>query len=298
MDWFYSIAGRPAPARDDVPIALFNAIDEGYFRALEVPLIEGREFNETDRASGVRVAVVNETFARRWWPRESALGRQIKVGGPYADGPLLAIVGVARDVRQGGLDSPPLPEIYQPLSQNPNAGRAILLRASGDPEPLIPAVRRRVAAHDRNLPIQNLTVLEQTLERSLARRRFTTFLLSCFAVLAVVLAGVGIYGLLSYWVSVREREIAIRLALGAGPALILRWTGSHALRLAGLGVALGALGGWIGAFVLDDLVFGLPARSPATLMAAAIAIMAIAALAATLPAWRATRVDAALQLQR
>jgi putative ABC transport system permease protein len=285
-DWFYSIAGRPAPPRDDVPIALFNAVDQGYFRALEVPLIEGREFNETDRASGVRVAVVNETLARRWWPGESAVGRQIKVGGPYVDGPVLEIVGVAGDVRQGGLDSPPLPEIDQPLSQSPSAALAILLRASGDLEPLIPAVRRRVAAHDRNLPIQSLQPLEPTLESSLARRRFTTFLLACLAGLAVVLAGVGIYGLLSYWVNVREREIAIRLALGACPAVILRWTGSQALRLAALGVALGGLGSWVGARVLDDLVFGLPARSPATLIAAAV------------PAWRAARVEAAQQLQR
>jgi putative ABC transport system permease protein len=297
-DWFYSIAGRPAPPRDDVPIALFNVVDQGYFRALEVPLIEGREFYETDRANSVRVAVVNETLARRWWPRASAVGRQIKVGGPYVDGPLLDIVGVAGDVRQGGLDSPPLPEIYQPLSQSPSAALAILLRASGDPEPLIPPLRRRVAAHDRNLPIQSLQLLERTLESSLARRRFTTFLLACFAGLAIVLAGVGIYGLLSYWVNVREREIAIRLALGACPALILRWTGSQALRLAVLGVAFGALGGWMGARVLDDLVFGLPARSPATLIAAAIVVTAIAAFAAAVPAWRAARVDPAQQLQR
>ena len=297
-DWFYSIVGRPAPPRDDVPIALFNAVDQGYFRTLEVPLIEGREFDQTDRANGVRVAVVNETLARRWWPRESAVGHQIKAGGPYVEGPLLEIVGVVGDMRQAGLDSPALPEIYQPLSQGPSAALAILLRASGDPELLIPAVRRRVAAHDRNLPIQSLQLLERTFAGSLARRRFTTFLLAGFAGLAAALAGVGIYGLLSYWVSVREREIAIRFALGARPAVIMRWTGSQALRLAVLGVALGGLGGWLGAHVLDDLVFGLPARSPGTLIVAALAVTAIAAFAAAVPAWRAVRVDAAQQLQR
>ena len=162
----------------------------------------------------------------------------------------------------------------------------------------MPSVRAVVARLDRNLPVLRLSVLERTLDASLTRRRFSTALLSGFAGLAVVLASVGIYGLLGYWVSVREREIAIRLALGAQPSAIVRWTSMQALRLAGIGVVLGVVGAWAAARGLEGLVFGMTARSPATMAVAAGAVASLAALAAALPAYRAARVDAAAQLHR
>jgi putative ABC transport system permease protein len=297
-DWFYSIPGRPVPARNEVPIALFNIAKPGYFRTMRVAVRQGREFDETDRAAGQQVVVVNESFARASWPNEPAVGRQIKAGGPYIDGPLLEVVGVVADVKQDGLDSQPLPEIYQPFAQRPNGAMATMIRTAVDPETLIPSVRRAVAGIDRNLPIQGLAGLEHTLGASLARRRFSTLLLSGFAGFAVLLAIIGIYGLLSYWVSVREREIAIRLALGARRLVIVRWTSLQALRLAIIGLAFGVLGAWAAARGLEDLVFGIPSRSPATMMASAMAVISIAAIAAAIPAWRAARVDAASQLHR
>jgi ABC-type antimicrobial peptide transport system permease subunit len=168
----------------------------------------------------------------------------------------------------------------------------VMIRTAGDAAALIPVIRRRVAAIDRNVPIQSLRPFEKWMEAPLERRRFSTLLLGVFAGLAMILAAVGIYGVLNYWVSVREKEIAIRLALGAVPAAILRWAGSHAMRLASVGVALGALGGWGVSRWLASLVFGVSAQNPGMLVVAAAAVISIAALAAAIPLWRATRTDA------
>ena len=295
-DWFYSVPGRPLPPRDDVPISLFNSADAGYFRMMRVPLLQGREFTDSDRATGLKIAVVNETFARTWWPKESAVGHQIKVGGPYQDGDLLEIVGVAGDIRQSGLDSQPMPEIFRPSAQRPDGGMAVMVRTAGDPVKLMHTVRSRVLALDPNLPLRQFGPLEESLGAGLARRRFSTLLLTLFAGLAMVLAAVGIYGLLSYWVTSREREIAIRLALGACPSTILRWTSFHALRLAVIGVALGVLGGWAAARLLDDLVFGIQSRDLTIMVTATLAVTAIGLFATAVPAWRAARVDAARSL--
>jgi putative ABC transport system permease protein len=297
-DWFYSVPGRPDPPRDQVPISLFNFAEAGYFRMAGIPMRQGREFSDTDRANGPKIAVINETLARTWWPNEPAVGHRIKFGGPYQDGDLLEIVGVAGDVRQSGLDTQPDPEIYLPAEQNPEGGMYILIRTVGDPLRSMPAVRARVAALDRNLPLEHFGTVESLLDAGLARRRFSALLLGMFAGLAMLLASVGIYGLLNYWVTSREPEIAVRLALGASPARILRWTSFHALRLAIAGVALGALGGWAAARLLRDLVFGIPARSPQTLAMAALAVMAIAFVAVAVPSWRAARVDAAHRLHQ
>jgi predicted permease len=294
-DWWYSIAGRAVPARNEVPLAFTNTADAGYFQMMRIPVLQGREFDDSDR-TGPTVAIINETLAHRWWPNESAIGNRIKLGGPYMEGPMLEIVGVAADVKQFELDTKPMPEIYQPFSQQTPGQMTIMLRAVGDPTALIGAVRERVRALDPKLPLQRVATLEATLGAGLARRRFSTFLLTLFATLAMLLAAIGIYGLLSYWVTVRESEIALRLALGAGPSTILRWTGLHALRLTAIGVAFGLVGGWAAAGTLEKLVFGIPARNPMTMLAAGVMVTVIAVAAAAMPAWRAARVDAARRL--
>jgi putative ABC transport system permease protein len=297
-DWFYSVPGRPDPPRDQVPVSLFNMADAGYFHMMRIPIPQGREFSDTDRAGGAKVAVINETLARKWWPNEPAVGHRIKFGGPYQEGDLLEIVGVAGDVRQYGRDAETDPEIYLPSAQNVDSSATILVRTAGDPLKLMPAIRARVAALDRNLPLQRFDTVESALGAGLGRRRFSTLLLTLFAGLAMLLAAVGIYGLLNYWVTSREPEIAVRLALGASPARILRWTSLQALRLAIAGVAIGAVGGWFAARLLRDMVFGIPAQSPATMAAAAGAIVALAFVAAAVPSWRAARVDAAHRLHQ
>jgi predicted permease len=290
-DWFYSVLDRPAPPPGEVPVALVNMADPGYFRALGIPLREGRAFTDADRAGAPPVAIVNQVFARTWWPGAPAVGRQIKYGGPYLEGPRCEIVGVAGDVSQLGLDARPLPEIYLPFAQADSLARVLMIRTAGDPGELAPAVRRRVAALDRSLPIESLRPLPQWLSATLERRRFSTLLLALFAVLAMTLAGVGVYGLLSYWVNASEESIAIRLALGASRGTILRWVGGRGLGLAAAGVAIGAAASWPAAHWIESLLFGVSARSPLTMAAAVLAVVGVASLAAMAPARRATRVD-------
>ena len=296
-DWFYSVLDQPAPRPAEVPIALFNTADRDYFGAMHVPLRQGRGFADSDRPAAPLVAIVNETFARKWWPRESAVGHRIKWGGPYRDGPIYEIVGVAGDVSQMGLGTEPYPEVYLPFSQSPDRAMVVMIRTGGDPLSLAPGVRRRVAAIDRNLPIESLRPFTETVAASLAQRRFSTLLLSLFAGLAMLLAAVGIYGLLNYWVRVREDEIAIRMALGAPRPAILRWAGWQALRLSFAGAAIGVFGSWAVSRGLENLVFGV-SDSFGTLAGAAVAVIAIAMTAAAIPVWRATQVDAIAKLHR
>jgi hypothetical protein len=138
-DWFYSILDQPAPQPAEVPIAFFNTADRDYFSAMRIPLREGRAFNGTDRPAAPRVAIVNATFARKWWPKESALGHRIKWGGPYRDGPIYEIVGVCGNVSQKGLGTEPYPEIYMPFSQSPSEAMVVMIRAAGDASTLAPA---------------------------------------------------------------------------------------------------------------------------------------------------------------
>jgi putative ABC transport system permease protein len=295
-DWFYSVLDRPAPARSEVPVALVNIAYPSYFHTMSIALRQGRAFTEADRAKTQPVAIVNETFARRWWPTESAVGRRIKSGGPYFDGPVYEIVGVAGDVSQMGLDSEPLPEIYIPFSQAPSPAMVVMIRTTGNPELLVPGIRQRIMSVDLNLPIESVGAFEKTLGATLQRRRFSTLLLTSFAALAMILAGVGIFGLLNYWVSVREEEIAIRAALGASPAAILRWGAGHTLKLAVLGIALGAVVAFLTSRWMESLVFGVSAQDPLMLAAAAFAVLAIIILAALLPVWRATQIDTVRKL--
>jgi putative ABC transport system permease protein len=297
-DWWYSIVGKPVPTRSDVPLTLMNWVDTAYFDTLRQPLLAGRGFADTDRTGAPGVVVVNQELARTWWPSPAAaVGNEIKLGGPYLDGPLLRIVGVVRSVSQMGMDEKPLPEIYFPFSQRASRGMVVMIRTAQAPASLAPAVRKMVSNLDRNLPIQSLRPFEEWMGATLARRRFSTALLSAFASLAIILAAVGIYGVLNHWVGVRRKEIAVRLALGAPQSAIVRWAGAHALRLAAAGIVLGAAGAWAASRYLSSMVFGVSAADPVMLILAVGAVLCIAAMAAMLPLWRATRVDAVANLK-
>jgi len=297
-DWFYSILGEPVPAQGEVPLSVFNVSDPAYFQTMGIPLRQGRAFTESDREGTPLVAIVNETFARTWWPKESAVGHIIKYGGPYMPGQTYEIAGVVGDVSQEGLDAKPMPEVYRPFAQSPWSAMVVMIRTTGDPSLLSPGVRRAVASLDRNLPIQSLRPFEQTVAASLNQRRFGTLLLAIFAGLALVLSAVGVYGLLNYWVTAREQEIAIRLALGARRSTILGWAGFEASKLVVAGIVLGMLAGWAASHWLDTLVFGISPRDLKMMITAALVVITIAALAAAMPLFRATKVDAATKLQR
>ncbi len=291
-DWWYSVAGRPLPSRNEVPLSLFNTADGTYFRTMQMRMLSGRGFTVADREHGLRVAVINEELARKWWKvPQLAVGEQIKVGGPYMDGLVYQIVGVVANVSQMGLDSAPLPEMYFPFAQHPSSAMVVLIRTGGDLRAVSDTARRLVASLDPNVPIQSLRPFETWLGAPLQRRRFSTALLTTFAGLAMVLAGVGIYGTLNYWVRLRQKEIAVRMALGARRATILRWVGAYAARLAVFGVVMGALGSWLASRWLTALVFGVSAHDPSMMLAASATAVVITGLAACVPLLRVARVD-------
>jgi putative ABC transport system permease protein len=296
-DYWYSIPGKRVPSQADVPITLLNIADPEYFRTLKVPLIAGRNFDSSDRDGTLPVAIINQEIARQFWPTpQAAIGGQIKYGGPYAEGPTYQIVGVVGSVKQLGLDQDVCEQAYLPFSQRASSGMVIMIRTVGDPSSLMPAVRRQLTAIDKNVPIQSLRPFQQWLGSTLERRRFSTWLLSLFALLAMTLAAVGIYGVLNYWVSVRQREIAIRLAMGARRPEILRWAGGHAMRLALLGGAIGGLGSWAAARWVKSELFGSSAQNLGMMFLAAVAVLGVVLLAAAVPLLKATRVDAVRNL--
>jgi putative ABC transport system permease protein len=298
-DYWYSIVEKPPLTRDDVPLSLFNIVDEGYFRTANTRFVAGRAFNDADRPGGSRVTIINEQLARQLWPDpQLALGRHLKVGGPYMEGPTLEIVGVVANISQMGLDAEQMPTFYYPFSQHPSSAMVVTMRTNGDPAQWMKAARRQVSALDRNVPIQSLRTAEDWLGATLERRRFATLLLGLFGALAMILAAVGIYGVLNYWVSARQREIAIRLAIGASRSAILRWAGLHAARLAVIGIVLGGIGAWSASRWMESLVFGVTASSPLMILVAGAAVIGIAALAASAPVWRAVHTDAVRNLHQ
>src|SRR5258708_26788004 len=235
-----------------------------------IPLREGREFTTGDRQGAPLVAIVNETLARRWWPKQSAVGHSIKVGGPYMPGPTYEIVGVVGNVIQEGLDMEPMPEIYRPFAQDPSEKMAVMIRTGGDPKLLASGVRHVVASLDGNLPVLSLRSFENVMGATLDRRRFSTLLLSIFAGLALILSAVGVYGLLNYCVTAREEEIAIRMALGARRSAIFSWAGMQASRLIVLGIVLGVAAGFSASHCLNSVVLGISPLHPLMMFAASL----------------------------
>jgi predicted permease len=287
-DWWYSVVEKAAPAREDVPVTLVNMADSAYFKTMRIPLVAGRAPSDADRAGGRSVAIINEEIAHVWWrDAHSALGQHIKLGGPYMQGPVLEIVGVAANVPQMGLDSPPLPEIYFPATQRVSPAMVIAIRTRGTSGSIAGAVRKTLASIDSNVPIQSLKPFDAWLGATLIQRRFITCLLAIFAGIAVLLATIGCYGVLNYWVSSRKQEIAIRMAMGARSFAIVRRTGKQAARLGVLGLAIGSAGSWGASRWMSSMVFGISAHDPLVLGAAALSAMLIVAMAAAVPLWRA-----------
>jgi predicted permease len=291
-DWWYSVVERPTPNRQDVPVTMVNMADAAYFQTMRIPLLAGRALSDDDRAGGPTVAVINEEIARTWWkdPR-SALGQHIKLGGPYMEGSVIEIVGVAANVPQIGLDSPPLPEIDLPAAQRVDGAMVVMIRTKDSPESMIATARQTLASIDGNVPIQSLKTADMWLGATLVQRRFTTLLLVLFAGIAVILASIGCYGVFNYWVSCRRQEIAIRMAMGAETIAILGRTGRQAARLGVIGLVVGLTGSWGASRWLSSLVFGISAHDPMVLGAAALSAMLIVVVAAAVPLWRATQID-------
>jgi putative ABC transport system permease protein len=280
------------------PGAIYDAnnrvITPGYFETMRTPMKRGRAFDERDGANAPLVAIVNQTMARQYWAGEDPIGRRLKVGGAISPMPWLTIVGVVQDVRQMGLDEPTRSEMYFPYWQAAwdwMVPRDLVIRTAGDPLQLANSARQAIASIDRNQPVSEIRTLDDLLDHEVAQRRVQATLLGAFAVLALVLACVGIYGVLSYLVAQRTQEIGVRLALGADARDIFRSVAGRGMALTGAGIAVGIVGALMLSRLIAGMLYGVAANDPLTLVGASVTFAVVALAACWIPARRAAKVD-------
>ncbi len=291
----YRIEGRSLEPNDPGD-AWHRPGTDGYLPTLGVRLLEGHVFDSTDRAEGAPVVVVNESFARRYWPNESAIGHRITVDVPNVV--WRTIVGVVADVREAGYGSNMKPAIYAPATQQSLWHTTeLLVRTKRDPLSLAPAVRRIIAEVDPEQPLSAVRTMDDMLDVAIADRRQQMTLLGTFAGLALLLASIGIYGVLSYAVTQRYREIGLRMALGASAASVVGKVVRHGMLLSGTGLAIGLAASWALTRFMKNLLYGVAATDTATLASVSAVLAAVALLACWIPAHRASRVDPILVLR-
>lgn len=280
---------RPEGGPESDAVVCLTSAGGDYFQALRIPLTEGRYFKGSDNADAAPVAIVNQTLARLLFPDRHPLGRRILLDERRNS--WATVVGVVADMRHRSLDGKTWPELFQPYRQAPSYWMSLVVRGAGDPESLIPAVQKAAQSADRNQPLFNIGSLEQRVSSSLAPRRSRAFLLGAFALIALLIAIVGVYGVMAYSVTRRTQEIGIRMALGAGRRDVLRMVVSEGLRLALAGTAIGLGGAFALTRLLETFLYNVTPTDPATFASVCTALIATAALAAYLPARRATKVD-------
>jgi len=301
----FAIEGRAPAAPGEAFTAPYRVIDPDYFRAMRIPLRQGRPFTEQDTGETTGVAIINETMARRFWPGENPVGQRIQTSFPAASAPWrprsnnawLTILGVAGDVRELGLAEEIAPQIYLPYRQQPSSLMTLVVRAPTEPGGLAAAVRRAVLEGDKNQPVTEVKGMEQIIAESVSRRRLNLFLLGVFALLALVLATGGISSVVSYSVTQRTREIGIRLALGAQPGDMLGLVVGQGMLLIIIGLAVGLIGAWALTRLMASLLYGVTTTDPATFAIVTLLLTVVALLACYVPARRATKVDPIIALR-
>ena len=291
-DYFYTIPGRTSPDDANLPDANMNFADDNYFRAAGIRVVAGRTFLPTDTASSTPVAVINNTFANKWWPNGDATGHFVRVGGRGEKGNLLQVVGVVHDVKQFGLDTEVEPEIFFPLSQKQSEYGAMVLlaRTAGDPESIASEAESAIQQIDKEVPVR-IHPMSYYVVQSLRQRQFLTLLLSMFAGLAIFLAALGIFGVAAYAVASRKAEIAVRIALGAQPRNVKRWISLQIVRRVALGCVIGLAGSFLSVRIVRDLLYGVSPTDPVVLTGTCILLIFVALLATWIPARRAASID-------
>jgi len=292
MSFPVTLEGPAAQPEAQRPKAVYRAVTDDYFRTLGIPLLEGRWFSAQDDQQSLPVVIINQAMARHFWPDQEPLGKRLRFGEP-AD-PVYTIVGVVGDIKHMGLDADEGAVMYQPHAQKRFAWlrwMTLVVRTSEEPSSLAAAVRSRIQETDPDQPVYNVATMEQLLTKSIAQPRFSMLLLGVFALLALNLTAIGVYGVVSYTVAQRTREIGIRMALGAQMRDVLRLVIGEGLKLVLIGVAIGLAGAGALSHVIKSLLFGVSATDPAIFAIISILLTGVALAACYLPARRAARVD-------
>jgi putative ABC transport system permease protein len=285
-----AIEGRPAVEFAMQPEVAVRTISSGYFRALRIPLFAGRDFSETDTLDSPGAIVISESMAREFWPNENPIGKHLTLS--FYPGKVREVIGVAGDVKFRGLDSrKSLATVYVPLAQITFWNQAMVVRTSGDPASAASAMADAVHQQDPDQPLRDVRTMDDILADSLSQQRFSMLLLASFAGLALVLAAMGIYSVLAYAVRQRQREIGIRIALGAQLNDVLRMVISEGMRPALLGLVLGLAGALALKRAISSLIFGVSESDPLTFLSVSVLLAMVALVASIIPAYRATKVD-------
>jgi predicted permease len=273
----------------------YSVVGHDYFRAMSTTIVAGRAFTETDTATTPRVVVINETMARRFWPNQTAIGKRIRLG--TSTSPEIEVVGIARDGKYNLLGEPPTEYLFLPHEQRYSAQLTLITRTAGSPGALASAVQREIAALDPDVPIYGVKTMPVFLDRLLSLPKSVAVLGTLFALVALLLASVGLYGVMSYSIARRTKEIGLRIAMGATRGNVMRMVLTQGMTLAGIGVALGTLGALALLRLAASLLYGVGPDDPQTFLAGAMVLAAVALTASYVPARRATRLDPSIALR-
>ena len=290
------IKGQADGEMDDPSIGL-QSVGPDYFSTLRVPLLRGRSFDERDRAGARLVAIINESAARKFWPNEDPIGKEIWLGIGWERNDYGEIVGIVGDVKYGKVEEAFKPQVYLPYTQPTEPASFVMVRTANDPKQIVSAVRREILALDKNVPIFDVRTMEDRGADATSRTRFSALLLGIFSSLALVLAAVGIYGVMSYAVSGRTREIGVRMALGAQPRDVVTLVMRDAIVVTLAGVALGLAGALAATRVLGSQLYGVGTTDALTFAAVSLLLAAVALMASYIPARRAMKVDPMVALR-
>jgi predicted permease len=291
----FTIDGRPPLPPAEFLLSEHIGVFPEYFKTMRVELRKGRDFTAQDTKQSSQVVIINEAMANQFWPNEDPIGKSIKID--YDQGVSREIIGVVNNIKNFSLDTPPKPEMYVSQLQFPFQSTFLVVHGKGDPKNMIMPVTKAIAGIDKDQPIYNVKPMTDVLNASVARQRFTMLLMSCFAVVAATLAAIGLYGVMSYSVSLRTQEVGIRLALGSQRSDILKLIIGQGLKLAFIGIAIGLSIAFGLTRLLQSLLFGISASDPVTFIAIALLLVIVAFLASIIPARRAMRVDPMVALR-